>query len=108
MDDPTSDEMGEMDDPLTRVFFYVAADPEDWLPQIYVSFGITEEDMARGVVHLPLTPSECLDVGASLVQISTTAASLYNELLERTVEERKEILLMEAQLMLSGSEFDGS
>lgn len=76
----------------------VAADPEEWLPQIVVGVPYEDEDGAiENVIPLTLTPEEAYQIGAYLIQAASTVSNLYAELLDKTVEERKEIISLEVQ-----------
>lgn len=83
------------------ILLYVAADPETWLPQVFLTITVTEADAERGRIDVPLQPHETMQIGAYFLQIASAAGTMYNELLERPIEEREEIIRMENQLMLS-------
>lgn len=84
----------------------VAADPDEWLPQIVLGIPYENEDGdVDNVVPLSLTPEEAYQIGAYLIQAAGTVSSLYSELLEKTVEERKEIISLEAQFADSPTKF---
>lgn len=84
----------------------VAADPDEWLPQIVIGIPIEEEDgEIENIVPLSLTPEEAYQIGAYLIQAAGTVSSLYTELLDKTVEERKEIISLEVQFSDSPNPF---
>jgi len=81
----------------------VAADPESYLPRIVVGIPYDEEDefQIEGIAPVILTPEEAYQVGAYLIQAASTVSSFYSELIDKTVEERKEILDLESQFLNS-------
>jgi hypothetical protein len=84
----------------------VAADPEEWLPQIVIGIPVENEDgEVDSVAPVSLTPEEAYQIGAYLIQAAGTVSSIYSELVEKTVEERKEILSLEAQFLDSPNPF---
>lgn len=84
----------------------VAADPEVWLPQIVIGIPIeNEEGEIDNVAPVSLSPEEAYQIGAYLIQAAGTVSSLYTELLDKTVEERKEIISLEAQFLDSPNPF---
>lgn len=76
----------------------VAADPDDWLPQVVLGIPYENEDGdVDNIVPLSLTPEEAYHIGAYLIQAAGTVSALYTELLDKTIGERKEIISLEAQ-----------
>jgi hypothetical protein len=81
----------------------VAADPETYLPRIVLGIPIDEDDefQIEGIAPLTLSPEEAYQVGAYLIQAASTVSSFYTELIDKTLEERKEILDLESQFLNS-------
>ena len=77
----------------------ITADSETWLPHIMVGVTVDEDEIVEGMVPVTLTPEEAYQVGAYLIQAASTVSSFYVELVEKTVEERKEIIALESQFM---------
>ena len=86
----------------------VAADPETWLPQILIGVPVDEEDgdgFEERIASLTLSPEEAYQIGAYLIQAASTVSSFYTELVDKTVEERKEIISLESQFLESPYHF---
>lgn len=81
----------------------VAADPETYLPRIVLGIPIDEDDefQIEGIAPLTLSPEEAYQVGAYLIQAASTVSSFYTELIDKTLDERKEILDLESQFLNS-------
>ena len=81
----------------------VTADPETYLPRIVIGVPIDEDDefQIKGIAPLSLSPEEAYQVGAYLIQAAATVSSFHSELIDKTVEERKEILDLESQFLNS-------
>lgn len=83
----------------------VTADTDTWLPQILV--GIPTDPslpfQSESIVPITLTPEEAYQIGAYLIQAASTVSSFYSELIDKTVEERKEIIALESHFL--GSPF---
>lgn len=98
------DEFSMDDDPLEDLMIIaVTADSETWLPQIMVGLPVDADDIVEGIAPMTLTPEEAYQVGAYLIQAASTVSSFYAELIDKSVEERKEIMDLESQLL--GSSF---
>lgn len=83
----------------------VTADPDTWLPQILVGVPIDPAVpfQSESIVPITLTPEEAYQIGAYLIQAASTVSSFYSELIDKTVEERKEIIALESHFL--GSPF---
>jgi len=100
MEDFSMDDDDLMED---LMIIAVTADAETWLPQIMVGLPVDTDNIVEGIAPLSLTPEEAYQVGAYLIQAASTVASFYTELIDKSVEERKEIMDLESQLL--GSSF---
>lgn len=99
----------EYDDDMVADVMVIAvtADTETWLPQILVGIP-ADEDMAfqvEGITPVTLSPEEAYQIGAYLIQAASTVSSFYSELIDKTVEERKEIISLESQFLNSSFPF---
>ena len=83
----------------------VAADTETWLPHILLGIPVDEDEVTTGLVPLSLTPDEAYRIGSYLIQAASTMASFYNELVDKSIEERKEIISLESQFLESSAPF---
>jgi hypothetical protein len=101
-DDLDNSDDSELDDIMVIA---VTADTETWLPQILLGIPIDPEIpfQVEGIAPVNLTPEEAYQVGAYLIQAAATVSSFYAELVEKTVEERKEIISLESHFL--GSPF---
>ena len=79
----------------------VTADTETWLPQILLGVPIDSEVpfQVENIAPVTLTPEEAYQIGAYLIQAASTVSSFYAELLDKTVEERKEIISLESHFL---------
>ena len=96
LEDDESEE--EIDDIMVIA---VTADTETWLPQILVGIPVNTDVpfQVEGIVPVTLTPEEAYQIGAYLIQAAATVSSFYTELIDKTVEERKEIIALESQFL---------
>ena len=94
---------GMTEDSEQEVILFVSADEETWLPSIVLAFHVTPKDAEVGQVKLDFTPEECLRIGGLFISMGTQVAEMKAELSPKPVEERKEILLLENQLLLDTS-----
>lgn len=77
----------------------IAADTETWLPHLVLGVPVDEDEAIEGMVPVTLTPEEAYQVGAYLIQAASTVSSFYNELLDKSLEERKEIISLESHFL---------
>jgi hypothetical protein len=84
----------------------VAADTETWLPHLVLGIPVDEEEeLVGGIVPITMTPEEAYQVGAYLIQAAATVSSFYNELIDKSIEERKEIISLESHFLDSSYPF---
>lgn len=84
----------------------VAADTETWLPHLVLGIPVDEEEeVIGGIVPITMTPEEAYQVGAYLIQAASTVSSFYNELIDKSIEERKEIISLESHFLDSSYPF---
>ena len=89
--------------PDSAIFVSVAADEDTWLPQVLLGFPLqpdSVEDLdifpeSLETAMVTLTPETAYQVGAALIQAAGSCTSFFAELIEKDIEERKEIFLME-------------
>lgn len=112
--DPINDLDDLMDSVNDIMVIAVAADPETWLPQVVVGIPFdTEGDddgdspvsFSSGYAPLSLSPEEAYQIGAYLIQAASVVASFYTELIDKTVDERREIIELESQFLNSSFPF---
>lgn len=77
----------------------VAANPETWLPQILLGIPVDEEEIIEGIVPVTLSPQEAYQVGAYLIQSAATVSAFYDKLLDKSIEEREEIMCLESSFL---------
>lgn len=96
------EDLGELDDVMVIA---VTADPETWLPQILVGIPVDPvmPFQSESIAPVTLTPEEAYQIGAYLIQAASTVSSFYSELIDKSVEERKEIISLESHFL--GSPF---
>lgn len=96
------EDFDELDDVMVIA---VTADPETWLPQILVGVPIDPvmPFQADTIAPITLTPEEAYQIGAYLIQAASTVSSFYSELVDKSIEERKEIISLESHFL--GSPF---
>jgi hypothetical protein len=81
-----------------RMTVFCTADQETWLPKIILTIPVTEHEAEQEQVCMEFTPNECLRIGAMLVQMGDSIAQITTTLEDKSLEERREILLLESQL----------
>ena len=91
----------EEQDDTEGIFVAVAADEGVWLPEVRLGFPLTEDDESVEPIlaMMRMTPETAYKVGAALLQSATVSAALYAELINKTVEERREVFALEQGLM---------
>lgn len=94
-----NDDIGTFGSEDDILLIAITADSETWLPHIMVGVPVDEDEVIEGMVPVALTPEEAYQVGAYLIQAAATVSSFYVELVEKTIEERKEIIALESQFM---------
>lgn len=114
-DTPFPDDLSDFLDPIDDVMIIaVAADPKSWLPQVVVGVPVATDDadddspiafVEAGYIPVTMSPEEALQVGAYLIQAASVVSSFYAELVDKTVEERKEIIELESQFLNSSFPF---
>ena len=77
----------------------VAADTETWLPHLVLGVPVDENESIEGIIPVTLTPTEAYQVGAYLIQAASTVSSFYDELIDKSIEERKEIISLESHYL---------
>jgi hypothetical protein len=79
----------------------VTADPDTWLPRVLLGIPVDDDYDSEidGIIPVSLTPEEAYQVGAYLIQAASTVSSFYTELIDKTIDERKEIISLESQFM---------
>lgn len=90
------------------VLIAIALDPTTWLPQVVLGVPLEQDDLwetwpVDGIAPVTMSPEEAYQIGAYLIQAATTVSSYYTELIDRSVEDRKEIIELEASFL--GSEY---
>lgn len=100
----SKDVSAEPSSPDDAVVIAIAMDPETWLPQVVLGVPLEQDEYWEswpidGVAPVTMTPDEAYQVGAYLIQAASTVASYYTELLDRSMEERKEIIELEARFL---------
>lgn len=98
---PVDDILGANEDPL---IITIVADPDTWLPQIVLGVPVEMNDFweewpLSGVAPAMLTPEQAYQIGALLIQAATAVSSYYTELIDKPVEERREIIQLESQFL---------
>lgn len=83
----------------------VGADSETWLPAIFIAIPVETDEIVDGHLPMTLTSDQAYQIGAYLIQAASTVSSYHTELIEKTIEERREILCLES--MFLGYEYDG-
>lgn len=107
-----SEDLDPFFDPVDDVMIIaVAADPETWLPQVVVGVPVEQADgddpdspitfSTESYIPVTLSPEEALQIGAYLIQAATVVSSYYVELIDKSIEERREIIELESQLLNS-------
>lgn len=77
-----------------------AVSNETWLPKVILAIPVEdpdEEPLLEGCVSVALSPEEALQIGTSLVTLASETMTLNFELQDKSIEERKEIVQLEAQ-----------
>jgi len=77
----------------------VAADTETWLPHLVLGVPVDDDEVIEGMIPVSLTPTEAYQVGAYLIQAASTVSSFYDELINKSIEERKEIISLESHFL---------
>jgi hypothetical protein len=104
--DTCADSDGEGDDDDASVIIATAVCHDTWLPKILLAVPIQEYEPdsetglpqdTEGCAVAFVSPEEAYQIGASIIAQAGHAASLHRVLVKKPIEERKEIIALEAQ-----------